>query len=627
MELKPSSRTLNVLASMLLDILVVIIAYTIIIETFAAASNINYTASLAFVFVVAVVNVSALYALGVYQRLWSRTSGHEATLIIYAVILASLIITVVNIFYERHPLPFRIVILGNLISCAGFIVVRYRSRLAVSFNWRWRAAIWGRAPRTEPTTRVLIVGAGESGQALAWRMLHRFNYRNHGRHDVVGFIDDDPEKQKMFVEGRRVLGTRNDIRRIAREFNVELIVIAIHHIKGTAFREILQACEQTNAMIKVVPDLEALVSDTSSPTLLRDVQAEDLLGRNPVDLPESMDLSPVMSKVILISGAAGSIGSELSRQIMEYKPTKAILLDNNESGLHDLNVELRSKFPDIDIVPALADITIHGSVKMLFSDHRPQIVFHAAAYKHVPMLEYYPGEAIRVNIGGTKNIASLAQEYGVERFVLISSDKAVNPSNIMGASKRSCELLINALSENPDHHTLFASVRFGNVLGSRGSVVPTFNQQIESGGPVTVTDENMTRYFMSIPEAVNLIIHAACLTHGNDIYVLQMGEEVPILELAERMIRLRGLRPYKDIEIKFTGVRPGEKLHEELFHGDEKPAETKHPHIMRVNNVRGQLDRVVFFEKLEELAQNPPDNDREALSLLHDLITSKASGN
>ncbi|MEO8394060.1 MAG: SDR family NAD(P)-dependent oxidoreductase, partial [Chloroflexota bacterium] len=380
-------------------------------------------------------------------------------------------------------------------------------------------------------------------------------------------------------------------------------------------------CENTKALIKVVPDLEALVTAKHSQGMLRDVQAEDLIGRSMVTRHEAIDLTQLNNKVILITGAAGSIGSELSRQIMQYTPTRAILLDNNESGLHDLVTELRAKYPEIDLVPALVDITMQTSLRSIYEKHRPQIVFHAAAYKHVPMLEYYPREALRVNIGGTRNVAELAREFAVERFVLISTDKAVNPSSIMGATKRVCELMLHALAQDTECHTLFASVRFGNVLGSRGSVVPTFNQQIDNGGPVTVTHQDMTRYFMSIPEAVNLIIHAACLTQGNDIYVLRMGEVVSIVELAERMIRLRGLRPYKDIEIKFTGIRPGEKIHEELFHSGENPLETLHPNILKVDTWNDQFVWETFWCKLDRLSKEMPEYQSNVIDRLIELIT------
>lgn len=607
--------------SAVIDFFIVIAAYGAVIISWKLADTLDYSINVWQVISIALYLVAMLYIFGIYQRIWERTSGHGITLIIKAVVIATIALAPIILLEHEIPLTLPIVLLANLLSLGGFIAVRYRSRLAISLNWRWRAALWGELPAQEPRTRVLIIGAGESGQTLALRLKHRFNQGNGTQHEVVGFIDDDPEKQNMFVEGCRVVGTRRDIQKLAESLKVDLIVVAVHNIPGQDFREILTSCEQTKAMIKVAPDIQALVNAKHSRALLRDVQAEDLIGRTTVTRHEAVDLTPVMNKVILITGAAGSIGSELSRQIMEYNPRRAILLDNNESGLHDLIIALRAKHPELDLVPVLADITYPSSVKAIFEKHRPQIVFHAAAYKHVPMLEFYPTEAIRVNMGGTRNIATLAQEYRVERFVLISSDKAVNPSNIMGATKRACELLLHALSQSPDNRTRFASVRFGNVLGSRGSVVPTFSQQIESGGPVTVTDEAMTRYFMSIPEAVNLIIHAACLTEGNDIYVLRMGEVVRIVELAERMIRLRGMRPYKDIEIKFTGVRPGEKLHEELFHGDETPIDTIHPNIMQVNTWNEDFNWQEMRERLERLEQDLPENPHDIFAELLQLIT------
>lgn len=620
MHHKLSAKAIRHIEYILVDVAVVVVAYLITIVSFAVYGNIDYTASFLFVFVIALINVLTLNAYGVYKRIWSRTSGHGVTVIFNAVFASTVVVVLVVVFVEQRPLPIRFVLFGNLLCLFGFVSVRYRSRLATSFLWRWRAAFRGELPNRETRTRVLIIGAGESGQSLALRLLRRFGSGTGVKHDVVGFIDDDPEKQNMFVEGCRVLGSRYEIGRIAEELKIDLIVIAIHNIRGHDFREILTLCEQTTAMIKIVPDVQALMSANASPELLRDVEAEDLLGRTMVTRHEDVDLSPVINKVILITGAAGSIGSELSLQIMLYKPRKVLLLDNNESGLHDLMTDLRTKYPEIELIPILADITLCSSIEAVFEHHAPQLVFHAAAYKHVPMLEYYPQEAIRVNIGGTRNVATVAQRYEVERFVLISSDKAVNPSNVMGASKRACELLIHALAQSPTNRTLFASVRFGNVLGSRGSVVPTFNQQIENGGPVTVTDRTMTRYFMSIPEAVNLIIHAACLTTGSDIYVLQMGEVVRIVDLAERMIRLRGLRPYKDIEIKFTGARPGEKLHEELFRSDEEPVETIHPSIMQVNIWNKQFDWKAYSEKLEKLERLVPENEQDTLEILLQVI-------
>jgi FlaA1/EpsC-like NDP-sugar epimerase len=563
----------------------------------------------------AVVNLLSMYFSGVYQRIWQRTSGHGVTVIVQAVLIATAILIPIDLFAPNRLFPVRILLFAQVLMLGGFIAIRYRSRLINSVGWRWNAVVRRQFPTKR--TRVLIVGAGESGQALAWRLMHRFSKNDYR---VIGFIDDDPDKQHMYVEGCPILGTHQSIERIAEEHQIDLIVVAIHHINGPDFREILTACENTKALIKVVPDLEALVNAHHSTTLLRDVQAEDLIGRTAITRHEAVDLSPITNKLILVTGAAGSIGSELSRQMMQYAPTRAILLDNNESGLHDLITELRSKYPDVDLVPALVDITQRDTLRTVFEKHHPQIVFHAGAYKHVPMLEYYPHEALRVNIGGTRNVAELAKEFGVERFVLISTDKAVNPSSIMGATKRVCELMVHALAQREDNHTLFASVRFGNVLGSRGSVVPTFNRQIDSGGPVTVTHPEMTRYFMSIPEAVNLIIHAACMTSGDDIYVLSMGEVVRIVELAERMIRLRGLRPYKDIEIKFSGIRPGEKMHEELFHGEEKPLATLHPSISKVNTWNERFNWSVFWARVDALAQDLPENPPNFIDRLRETI-------
>ncbi len=599
----------------LVDFIIIFLAYTVAASAWTLNAPLDYLGSLGFIVLISFILIASLQAFRVYQRIWSRTSGHDITVIINAVLVATLIIVPLTLSFPGRPIPIQMVLMGNFLALCGFVALRYRSRLVSGIVWRWKAVILREFPTQ--CTRVLIIGAGESGQALAWRFKHRFS---NGNYQIVGFIDDDIDKQNMYVEGCRVIGTRKDIVRLAESQNIDLIVVAIHNISGPDFREVLTSCENTTALVKVVPDLEALVNAKQSATLIRDVQAEDLIGRSMVIRHEAVDLSPVMNKVLLITGAAGSIGSELSRQIMLYKPTKAILLDNNESGLHDLVTELRTKYPNIDLEPALVDITMRSTLRSIYEKHHPQIVFHAAAYKHVPMLEYYPREALRVNISGTRNVAELARDYDVERFVLISTDKAVNPTSIMGASKRVCELMLHALAQEPDCRTLFASVRFGNVLGSRGSVVPTFNRQIDSGGPVTVTHQDMTRYFMSIPEAVNLIIHAACLTKGNDIFVLRMGEVVRIVELAERMIRLRGLRPYKDVEIKFTGIRPGEKMHEELFHGEEKPMETIHPNILKVNTWDEGFVWSEFWSNLERLLKETSEYQTNVIGKLLQLI-------
>lgn len=602
--------------SALLDVTIVLIAYFAAFSVRTVTTTLDYLALLQSVFIIAFFLVVMLHLFGVYHRIWARTSGHGVTVILNAVGTATaLMLGLYLLISSTRPLPISVILMGNLLSLCGFVAVRYRSRLISGFNWRWKA-VWLHKFPTE-YKRVLIIGAGESGQALAWRLKHR---SPRDRYRIVGFIDDDPTKQNMYVEGCKVLGDRTTIVDIAELHQVDLIVVAIHNISGRDFRDILSECERTKAVIKVAPDLFALVNGNKQTALLRDVQPEDLIGRNVITRHEAVNLDVIKHKVVLITGAAGSIGSELSHQIIDYEPVKVVLLDNNESGLHDLVTELKTQFPQVNLLAVLADITVYETLCRVFEEHQPQIVFHAAAYKHVPMLEYYPDEAVRVNIRGTRLLAQLAHEFRVERFVFISTDKAVNPSSVMGASKRIGELLLHALSQQQNNQTLFTSVRFGNVLGSRGSVVPTFNQQIESGGPVTVTHPEMTRYFMSTSEAVNLIIHAACLTKGDDLYILKMGEVVKIVELAERMIRLRGLRPHEDIEIHFTGVRPGEKLHEQLLNESEQAQETLHPNIIQINTWNNHFDPDAFLNQLDDLIENPAQYRGKALDKFFEAL-------
>lgn len=614
-RLNQINRYRRLLSAAFLDVLIVLGAY---LSLFALIPNRifdNHTHNTAFLLATAAAMVAVMAAFKVYHRIWERTSGHSVSILLDAVVIVSVVTITVVVIINPRPLSIGIVLVGNLLSLIGFVAVRYRSRLISGFAWRWH--VWWGSKVPAPQMNTLIVGAGESGQALALRMKHHSGDRFQ---KLVGFVDDDPNKKGMFVEGSPVLGSRTDIPHLVKAHNIELIAVAIHNISSTGFRDILHFCEMTDARIKIVPDVLMQMSSTQQAALLRDVRAEDLLGRGVVTRHESVDLTPVINKSILITGAAGSIGSELSRQILTYQPKQLLLLDNNESGLHDLIVEIQLMRPDLDVVAILADITVCETLRRTFETYRPEIVFHAAAYKHVPMLEYHPIEAIRVNVAGTKLVAELASEFHAERFVLISTDKAVDPSSVMGASKRVCELILHALCVDDNCSTRFTSVRFGNVLGSRGSVVPTFTHQIEMGGPVTVTHPEMTRYFMSIPEAVNLIIHAASMTQGDDIYILQMGEVVRIVTLAERLIRLRGLRPHHDIEIKYTGVRPGEKMHEALVSEAETPNPTEHPNIIQVNTWPDDFSLTDFWHNLRELTNNASSLGHNVLSHLRSLI-------
>jgi FlaA1/EpsC-like NDP-sugar epimerase len=605
-----------VLPFALLDTLIILLAYAV--TYFVRTEKLPFKASQAgFVVFVVGVTLGALYGFRVYHRLWARTSGHEVTVLVLAAGVVQGVTVLADLALTPRPLPLSVVGVGNLLALIGFVAVRYQSRLISGLSWRWRAVWHYEFPDSVPC--VLIVGAGDAGQTTAWRLKYRAPNGRRSYH-VVGFVDDDPAKQALYLEGCRVLGTRADIPRLVEQHAVDLIVVAIHNVTGPDFRDILGWCERTPARIKIVPDVFAVLDGTQGVAPLRDIQPEDLLGRQAVGWHTAVDAAPVTGKVVLVTGAAGSIGSELCRQLLRYQPVQLVLLDNNESGLHDLVIELATDAVRERLIPVLADITQRPALERVLARHRPHVVFHAAAYKHVPMLEYFPDESLRVNVGGTRQVAELARDYGVERFVLISTDKAVNPTNVMGASKRLCELLMHALARQGDHTTRFTSVRFGNVLGSRGSVVPTFTRQIEAGGPVTVTDPAMTRYFMTIPEAVNLVIHAACLTQGDDLFMLQMGDVVRIVELAERMIRLRGLRPYSDIPIVFTGTRPGEKLHEELCDGCESTLPTRHPGIVQLVSSRDGCCPDTFFDQLDALLRADVASSSDVLAHLCALI-------
>ena len=602
----------------LADVLILYIAYLIVYSVRLGTSSLDIERNeTVFLLVATLVMLLSMKIFGGYQRLWRKTSGHDVQVIIEAVVVATLILSTLDYFLRPRPLPLSVVFTGNIVAMTGFVAIRYRSRLFSGLAWRWRAVWHMEFPETKP--RVLVVGAGDSGQTTAWRLKYRAPDSSQG-FDIAGFVDDDPRKQGMIIENCRVLGTCADIPELVDAYDIELLIVAIHNVDGPDFRRILGYCERTTARIKIVPDVFSVLNGSQGAPPLRDVQPEDLLGRQTVGWHQAVDVSNVSNKIVLVTGAAGSIGSELCRQMLKHQPVKLIMLDNNESGLHDLYMSLKTDQNKDCLETVLADITNRRTMTHVFKGHRPQVIFHSAAYKHVPMLEDYPNEAVRVNIGGTQQIAGLARDYGAERFVLISTDKAVNPSSVMGATKRICELLMHAIASQSGNQTLFTSVRFGNVLGSRGSVVPLFTRQIEAGGPVTVTDPAMTRYFMTIPEAVNLVIHAACLTKGDDLFMLRMGEVVRIVDLAERMIRMRGLVPNKDIPIKFIGPRPGEKLHEELHSKSETTVPTIHPHIVELLASKNGLQPVSFSDTLDKLFHAGLSTERDALGQLQEII-------
>jgi FlaA1/EpsC-like NDP-sugar epimerase len=447
--------------------------------------------------------------------------------------------------------------------------------------------------------RTLIVGAGAAGTMVARQLL-----KNPAENLLpVGYVDDDPKKQQLDFFDLPVIGTINDIQEVVKLKKIELIVIAIPSLSKNKLNQIVKECSRTKAKVQIMPKIEDIMTGKVSVSNFRDVQVEDLLGREPVQLDMRSISEKLEGKTILVTGAGGSIGSEICRQVSMFHPKKLLLLGHGENSIYQIDMELQNKYKkQFSIVPIIADIQDKDRIFEVMAEHRPQVVYHAAAHKHVPLMEYNPKEAVKNNIFGTKNVAEAAGIFGVDTFVLVSTDKAVNPTNVMGATKRCAELVIQEMDKQ--YETKYVAVRFGNVLGSRGSVIPLFKKQIQNGGPVTVTHPEMTRYFMTIPEASRLVIQAGALAKGGEIFVLDMGEPVKIVDLAKNLIKLSGYTE-EEIEIKFTGIRPGEKMFEELLNENEVYPEQVFPkiHIGKAKLV-GEDKLHWLIDNFENLAVN-----------------------
>jgi FlaA1/EpsC-like NDP-sugar epimerase len=455
-----------------------------------------------------------------------------------------------------------------------------------------------------PARRFLIIGAGNSGEALLRELMRRKDVQ----YDVVGFVDDDSAKQGMSIHGITVLGTVDELPKICQKHNIEEIAIAMPSANRQQLRGVVQICQGTKIRFRTVPSITDIASGKLKVSEIRDVDINDLLGRDVVQLDLELIEKFLKDKVILVTGAGGSIGSEMARQVCVFSPRELVLLEQAENPLFFIDRELTARFPDVTTKAVVCDIADKGRLEQVFGEHKPEVVIHAAAHKHVPLMETNPGEAIKNNVFGTMNIAGVADASGVKNFVMISTDKAVNPTSVMGSSKRIAEMYIQDL--NNTSKTGFVTVRFGNVLGSNGSVVPIFKKQIAEGGPVTVTHPEMRRYFMTIPEASQLVLQAAAMGNGGEIFVLDMGEPVKIVDLATELITLSGFRPGEDIEIAYTGARPGEKLFEELSIEGEGMLATKHPKIHIWKNI--PKDRQTLraeIAKMIEIAQTQ-DHDK-----------------
>ena len=512
-----------------------------------------------------ILKIAVFIPFKLYKSLWKYAGIYELVSIFLASALTNGAIFVYIAFVDRLAPRSIFVITGMLdVFLIGGSRLMYRL---------YRRLVLGRVIKMDNLRRVLIVGAGDAGAMIAKEMeLHpELNYR------PVAFLDDSDYKKGKKVNGIPVLGGIDDVADVVERKSIDEIIIAIPSAKPAVLNRIYEQCVKTKCKVKILPSMSQLIDETIMLTRVKDVDIEDLLGRDPIVVDLEGIAGYLSGKVVLVTGGGGSIGSELCRQIASFGPKKLVMLDNYENNLYNILNELNRKYPELDIIPVIANIREMERLKEIFGEYRPNIVFHAAAHKHVPLMENNPEEAIKNNVFGTWNVAHCADMYNTDRFVLISTDKAVNPTNVMGASKRIAEMIIQALDSKSK--TEFVAVRFGNVLGSNGSVIPLFKKQIELGGPVTVTHPDITRFFMTIPEAVQLVIQAGAMAEGGEIFVLDMGEPVKILDLAKNLIRLSGFEPYEDIDIEITGLRPGEKLYEELLLNEEGLMATKHNKI------------------------------------------------
>jgi FlaA1/EpsC-like NDP-sugar epimerase len=530
-------------------------------------------------------------AFGLFQGWWRYVSIRDILPITAGCTVGSAVFAGVDIFFlENVMVPRSVYLLDWGITLLLVLCLRYFIRMG-------REAFERR--RGEFNRRVLIVGAGSAGQMIAREIRENPSL---GMIEV-GFADDDREKIGTRIQGLRILGGHEEIDEICRAQRIDEIIIAIPSAPPSKIRHIVEHCRDLSARFRILPPVGELIDGKASINVLRNVNIEDLLGRDPVHLDMHLLHREITGQTVMVTGAAGSIGSELCRQLARLSPARLVMFEIAESPLFELELEMREKFPSVNIVPLIGDIRDRKRVEIVISAHRPSLIYHAAAYKHVPVMEVHPIEAVKNNVLGTKIVAEVAAEYGVRRFVLVSTDKAVRPTNVMGATKRVAEMIVQNMN-GKGKETTYVSVRFGNVLDSVGSVLPIFRNQLETTGKLTVTHPEASRYFMLIPEAAGLIIQAGAMGQGGEVFVLDMGQPVKIVDLAENLIRLMGKELGVDAEIVFTGLRPGEKLHEELVIEGEDVTRTSHPKVMKmIGNGALFPDLPRYLEELVLLAQ------------------------
>lgn len=596
----------------LIDIMVIICCYVVAMLFLNTKIN-NLQNFMIDMVIVVIVYQIFLNCFRMYQNMIRYEVGKDYVKYIISASLSVVILTLIDKGFNLEYINLRVNVLSGILTAGTFVMYRLLGRSIAARKMSKYEKI--NKNQDNKANNLLIIGAGMGAREIIIAIKN--NMRD--KYNIVGIIDDDISKINHYILGVKVLGTRYDIPKIAKEKNVDLIFFAINKIDAISRRKILEICQETGVKTRVLPTTEEVITKHGAMNSLRDVQIEDLLGREPVHLDNKNINSLIKNKTVLVTGGGGSIGSELCRQIVKYDPKRLVILDIYENNLYDIEMELRAEYPKLNLEAIVASVRDKARLNNVFETYKPEIVFHAAAHKHVPLMEKSPLEVIKNNVFGTYNVVNCADEYGVEKFVLISTDKAVNPTNIMGASKRVCEMIVQA--KNKVSNTEYAAVRFGNVLGSNGSVIPLFKKQIERGGPVTVTHKDITRFFMTIPEAVQLILQAVTYAKGGEIFVLDMGEPVKIYDLAVSLIKLLGYEPNVDIPIEITGLRPGEKLYEEILMSEEGLTSTKHNKIFITEPMSITMEELEEkLEKLKELLKLEKDENSEVKRYIKEIV-------
>ena len=576
----------------IMDIIIIFIAYyvaQIIIEDNIFLSKEINKLVLSTSVIAAIIYGTILQKFKTYKNITRYENGNDYLIYVLACLVSCALMSLLSIVsIQTITVTLRVNLIASLIIVTSIIGYRVVIRMILTEGY---------IKKTNNINKknILIIGAGEATKIL----LNTLKGSLNDTYNVVGLIDDNANKIDYAISGKKILGTRYDIPRICKENNIDAIFFAISNISNKERRKILEICQETGCKVRILPGTKELIRNKPIMENFRNIEIEDLLGRDTIKLDNKNIGELIKNKVVLVTGGGGSIGSELCRQIIQYNPDRLVMIDIYENNLYDLEQELKFNYPEIKIDAIVASIRDKQRLNEIFEQYKPYLVFHAAAHKHVPLMETSPLEAIKNNVFGTYNVVNCADQFNVKRFILISTDKAVNPTNVMGATKRLCEMIVQA--KNKVSQTEYAAVRFGNVLGSNGSVVPLFRKQIANGGPVTVTHKDITRFFMTIPEAVSLVLQAMSGAKGGEIFVLDMGEPVKIYDMAVKLIKLSGLEPNVDIQIKVTGLRPGEKLYEELLMAEEGLEQTKHDKIYIAAPM--DIDITMINQKLNELSE------------------------